>query len=64
MEFMREMLGRLPTARTAVPTLTGLFQLARFSGHALGPGERDRALGALDELTAAIDERRPDAAPS
>ena len=44
MEFMREALRRLPLPRAAVPTLTGLFELARFSHHALGPsGARPRA---------------------
>lgn len=56
MEFMREALQRLPVPRGAVPTLTGLFELARFSHRALGAGERDRALDALDEIKAAIEE--------
>jgi hypothetical protein len=60
MEFMREALRRLP-APSAVPTLTVLFELARFSRRALGPTERDRALEALDEITAATEERRADA---
>ncbi len=64
MEFMREALGRLPVPRTAVPTLTGLFEVARFSQHALGVGERDRALLALDEIRAAVAPREADAAPS
>jgi hypothetical protein len=54
MEFMREALRRLPLPRTAVPTLTGLFELARFSHHPIGPGERDRALAALDEIRMAM----------
>jgi hypothetical protein len=54
MEFMREALRRLPVPRTAVPTLTGLFELARFSQHPLGPTERDQALEALDEIRTAI----------
>ena len=54
MEFMREALERLPLPRAAVPTLTGLFELARFSHRRLGPAERDRALDALDEIRAAI----------
>ena len=61
MEFMREALPRLPVPRGAVPTLTGLFELARFSHRALGPEERARALDALDEIKAAIEERRVDA---
>ena len=62
MEFMREALPRLPVPRGTVPTLTGLFELARFSHRALGPPERDRAVDALDEIKAAIEERRADAA--
>ena len=54
MEFMREALRRLPVPRTAVPTLTGLFELARFSHHPLGPTERDQALEALDEIRSAM----------
>jgi hypothetical protein len=61
MEFMREALSRLPVPRGAVPTLTGLFELARFSHRALGPRERDRALDALDEIKAATEEGRADA---
>jgi hypothetical protein len=61
MEFMREALPRLPVPRGTVPTLTGLFELARFSHRALGPRERDRALDALDEIKASIEERRADA---
>jgi len=57
MEFMREALARLPVPRAAVPVLTGLFELARFSDHALGPRERDRALVALHEIRTAIEER-------
>jgi Domain of unknown function (DUF4129) len=55
MEFMRVALERLPLPRAAVPTLTGLFELARFSHRPLGPAERDRALEALDEIKAAIE---------
>ncbi len=62
MEFMREALRRLPLPRTAVPTLTGLFELARFSHHPLGPSERDRALAALDEIRTAMRATESDAA--
>jgi hypothetical protein len=62
MEFMREALRHLPAPRDAVPTLTGLFELARFSRRPLGAAERDRALDALDEIAAAATERRGDAA--
>lgn len=57
MEFLREALERLPVPRAAAGTLTGLFELARFSDRALGPGERARALDALDEIRIAIEER-------
>jgi len=61
-EFMREAMRRLPAPRGAVPTLTSLFELARFSHKALGPAERGRALEALDDITAARKERGADAA--
>jgi hypothetical protein len=64
MEFMREALRRLPERRGAVPALTSLFELARFSGRPLGSPERERALEALDDITAATEERRADAAAS
>ena len=57
MEFMREALDRLPIPRRAVPTLTGLFELARFSHHELGRAERDRALEALDEIRTSMQTR-------
>jgi hypothetical protein len=62
MEFMREALRRLPTLRGAVPTLTSLFELARFSRRPLGTAERGRALEALDEITAATEDGRARAA--
>ena len=61
MEFMREALERLPVSRTAVATLTGLFELARFSHRALESAERARALAALDEIKAAIATGQGDA---
>jgi hypothetical protein len=60
MEFMRETLERLPGPRGAVSMLTRLFELARFSRRELGSADRDRALGALDEIKAAIEERKAD----
>jgi hypothetical protein len=63
-EFMREALAggeRLP--RRPLVALTGLFELARFSHHPLGAGERDRALEALDEIRSALERHRSDAAP-
>jgi hypothetical protein len=61
MEFMHAVLSRLPAPPGAVRTLTALFELARFSDRPLGSVERDRALAALDDVKAAIDESRPDA---
>jgi len=61
MEFMRQALDRLSIPGPAVPTLTGLFELARFSHHPLGPPERDRALGALDDIRAVLGARDGDA---
>ncbi len=56
-EFMHEVLARLSLPRAAVPTLTGLFELARFSHHALGPRERDRAVDALHEIRRAMEAK-------
>ena len=60
MEFLREALAWLPVPRTAAETLTGLFELARFSDRALGSRERTQALDALDEIKTAIEERPAD----
>jgi hypothetical protein len=60
-EFMREALARLPLPRAAVPTLTGLFELARFSDRPLGARERDRAVDALTEIRRAMDASARDA---
>lgn len=57
MEFLREALSRLPLPRDAAQTLTGLFELARFSNRALGEPERSRALRALEEIRATVSER-------
>lgn len=59
-EFMREALGRRRLPPAALATLTGLFELARFSDRALGPVERARALRALDEIRTAIHTGRAD----
>jgi nitroreductase len=49
---------------TAAARLTALFYEARFSSHPLGPGQRDAAEQALDELAAALAEEKaePEAA--
>jgi Domain of unknown function (DUF4129) len=59
-EFMREVLGRLPVPHGAVPTLTRLFELARFSRRELGAEDRERAVGALHEITATVGKRGAD----
>ena len=64
MEFMREALRRLPLPPAPVRTLTGLFELARFSQHALGPAERDRALAALLDIKASLEARPSDVVAS
>ncbi len=60
-EFMREALARLPRARAAVPILTALFEVARFSERPLGARERDRALEALTDIRRAIEADPRDA---
>jgi Domain of unknown function (DUF4129) len=62
MEFVRGVLDRLPVPRGAGLTLTSLFELARFSDRVLGAMDRDRALAALDEIKAELEEGRADAA--
>jgi uncharacterized protein DUF4129 len=62
LEFMRETRRHLAAARGAVPMLTALFELARFSDRALGPDDRGRALAAFDDIEAALAARRSDAA--
>jgi hypothetical protein len=44
---------------TAAARLTALFYEARFSSHPLGPGQRDAAERALDELAAALAQAEP-----
>ena len=60
-EFTREVLARLSLPRAAVPTLTGLFELARFSHHPRGPSERERAVDALHESRSATATSEGDA---
>jgi Domain of unknown function (DUF4129) len=60
MEFMQEALRGLPAPPSAVRTLTGLFELARFSHHALGPRERDLAIEALLSIKTALEKRPSD----
>jgi hypothetical protein len=60
-EFMAEALRGLPAPPTAVATLTSLFELARFSHHALGGRERDLAIEALLAIKASVESRPADA---
>jgi hypothetical protein len=54
-EFMRETLRRLALPPAAVDRLTRLFELARFSTHPLGAGERDLARACLEEIRSELD---------
>ena len=65
-EFMRAALGKLPLPAAAVASLTGLFEIARFSRHAVGPAERESAWRSLAEIREALDraKEKPDAAPA
>lgn len=64
-EFMRAVLGRLPLPPAPIRSLTGLFELARFSRHPIGAEERESAWRSPIEIRAALDqERRADAAVS
>jgi Domain of unknown function (DUF4129) len=62
MEFMRAALGRLPLPAGAARSLTGLFEIARFSRHPVGGVDRERAWQSLLEIRDALDEerRKPD----
>jgi hypothetical protein len=55
MEFLRRALGRLPIPAEATVALTRLFELSRFSHHALGAPERDAAVRALTAIRAALE---------
>ena len=56
-EFMRETLRRLVLPHRAVDRLTRLFELARFSRHALGSPERDTARACLEEIRSALERQ-------
>jgi Domain of unknown function (DUF4129) len=66
LEFMRAALGRSPVPTAAARSLTGLFEIARFSDHPVGSRERERAWQALLEIREALDKerRKPDARSS
>jgi hypothetical protein len=65
-EFMRAVLGKAPLPPDPVRSLTGLFELARFSQHPVGAAERESAWRSLIEIRTALDRERqtPDAAIS
>jgi hypothetical protein len=54
-EFMRAALAKLPLPGDAVRELTGLFELARFSDHPVGAGDREDAWRSLLDIRAALD---------
>jgi hypothetical protein len=54
-EFMREALRRLVLPHRAVDRLTRLFELARFSAHPLGSGERDTARACLEDIRSKLE---------
>ena len=54
-EFMRAALSRLPLPPSPVRSLTGLFEIARFSRHPCGEAERDSAWRSLTEIRATLD---------
>ena len=60
-EFMTRALSRLRIPAEATETLTRLFELSRFSHHALGPGEREAAVRSLIEIRTALQEVISDA---
>ncbi len=65
-EFMRAVLGSLPVPAAPIANLTHLFEIARFSRHALGAHERESAWQSLSEIRAALDDERretPDVPP-
>jgi hypothetical protein len=53
---MRTTLARLPVPGAPVRRLTALFEVARFSTHALGAEARDAACDSLDEIGTALEE--------
>lgn len=54
-EFMRAVLSRLPLPPSPVRSLTGLFEIARFSRHPVGEAERDSAWRSLTEIRTTLD---------
>lgn len=60
-EFMKEALHQLRLPSEPVGTLTGLFEVSRFSHHPVGQAERDLAVGSLVEIQAALGQGDPHA---
>ncbi len=58
MEFMRAVLGKSPLPPGPIRSLTGLFELARFSQHPVGEAERESAWQSLIEIRAALDREK------
>jgi Domain of unknown function (DUF4129) len=65
-EFMRGALRKLPLPSEAVASLTSLFEIARFSQHAVGAAECEDAWRSLLEIREALghSKEEPDAAPA
>jgi hypothetical protein len=59
-ELLRRATSQKIITGTGARRLTTLFYEARFSTHALGPGTRDAAVRALDELAAELDRAEPE----
>jgi hypothetical protein len=57
-EFMRAVLAKSPLPPAPIRSLTGLFELARFSQHPVGIVERESAWRSLTEIRAALDRER------
>jgi hypothetical protein len=64
LEFMRTALAYSWLPREGVRELTSLFEAARFSQHALGPGERERAWQALMAIKTALEKESLHASPT
>jgi hypothetical protein len=54
-EFMRTVLAKLPLPEQAIARLTAVFELARFSGHAITAAQRDIAWQSLIEIRDTLD---------
>jgi len=54
-EFIRKALNRLRVPAPAIQTLTGLFEISRFSQRPVGPAERDAALDSLIEVKSTLE---------